>query len=66
MFFYVIRYINENSILLFHYIYFIYTNFGIDVIYPKLRDCSFLGDNVLLCKSGYYRENEPVIGPVIN
>ena len=65
MFFHVISYINENSILLFYYIYFIYNNVGINAIYPNKEIVLFLGANFFFCKIAYCRENQPVIGTVL-
>ena len=46
-------------------LYFPYISFRIPVSYPKER-VGLLGANFLPPKSGYYRENQPVLGVAIN
>ena len=56
------EYMNENSILLFYYIYLIYVSFGIYLIHSKKESVkfNFLDVNFLYCQSGYFHENQPV------
>ena len=60
--FYVISYMNESSVLLFYYIYFIL----VYVIYQKNEFVLFLGNHFLFRKSGFCCENQPIIRPVSN
>lgn len=63
----VISYMNENSILLFNYIYFILVLKSMWFIQKKESVIiALLGTNVLSYKIGYCRENQLVIGPVMN
>ena len=59
---------NENSFLLFYYIYLLYINFEIPVIHTKERACYFLflGSNFFPLNSGYRRQNQLVSRPAIN
>ena len=64
--FYAISYMNENSILLSYYIYFILVlEFMWFIQKKEFALFNFLGARFFFCKSGYCRENQPVIGIVI-
>ena len=63
---------NENSILLLCYViilfYYIYFTLVLEFMsFIQKKDfLPFFGTNFLLRKSGYYCENHPVIGLIIN